>query len=601
MRHVPGTDLGRYIAEHGPLEPAVAARLADQIGGALDAAGRAGLVHRDVKPANILVSTTDDGLQAYLTDFGLTRAVEDPNRHTAVGTVIGTLDYMAPEQLAGTELDHRVDVYALGCVLHQMLTGSVPFPRPSDQARMWAHYHEAPPPPSSVVAGVPPAMDDVVRRAMAKEPGARQQTAGELGRAAVAAASGAPAPEMTRVGAPSAPPGAWEDPVVVPQGAPAPGVSGPGTPPGGYGGPGTPPGGYRGPGAPGQYAATYPQSGPIPSGPYIAPPPPPPRRPGRLVLAIGLPVLLLVAAGIVAAVLYLPGGPSASTVGAPIAVGRNPLDVEEGGGFLWTANADDGTISRIDPASGDVRSYTVSGVPNALVVDAGAVWVWNYTDGVTRIDIATGTITTVDTGTPAAIGGIAAGGGFIWLTHPDDGTVSRISTATKAAAGTPVKVGKQPVWMEFDNGRLYVSNTGDRSLSVLDGVSGQQMGTPLSLSVTPGGMDIDRGTIYVATGDANAPADQATFTVTPIDQASFVVGQSFDIGRASWFAPDGDVAWIVYPLEDEVRTFDLTSREPTGREVTGVGRGVVDVLVSGDELWMTRNDTNSLVHLHIDR
>jgi serine/threonine protein kinase len=127
MRYVEGVDLARLIAIESRLEPARAATLVAQVAAALDAAHKAGLVHRDVKPANVLV----EGERAWLTDFGLTKFVRSDSTQTAAGTLIGTFDYTAPEQLNELPVDARTDVYSLGCLLYQALTGSVPFERDS--------------------------------------------------------------------------------------------------------------------------------------------------------------------------------------------------------------------------------------------------------------------------------------------------------------------------------------------------------------------------------------------------------------------------------------------------------------------------------------
>ena len=186
MRYVPGSDLGRRIAQQGRLDPARAAGLIAQVGNGLDAIHAAGLVHRDVKPANVLL----DGEHAYITDFGVARNVATQSGLTQTGRFVGTLDYVAPEQISGEPIDARVDVYALGCLLFKLLTGEVPFPREGEAARLYAHLNDPPPAPSLYVPSVTMALDDVVLRAMSKSPGDRYPSAGDLGRAASAALSG---------------------------------------------------------------------------------------------------------------------------------------------------------------------------------------------------------------------------------------------------------------------------------------------------------------------------------------------------------------------------------------------------------------------------
>jgi serine/threonine protein kinase len=182
MRYVVGDDLARRLTA-GPLAVAEAAELISQVAAALDAAHALGIVHRDVKPANVLLE--GDPPHAYLTDFGLMKDIRSTTPMTIAGTFIGTCDYAAPEQLLGLPVDGRADVYALGCMLYEMVTGEVPFPRDSAAATMFAHV-ELPPPPVAAA----PAFDAVIARAMAKPAADRYPTAGELARAAVAAARG---------------------------------------------------------------------------------------------------------------------------------------------------------------------------------------------------------------------------------------------------------------------------------------------------------------------------------------------------------------------------------------------------------------------------
>ena len=187
MRHVAGDDGRSLVRREGPLPPERAARIVAQVADALDAAHMAGLVHRDVKPANVLLGAGD---HAYLSDFGLTRHVGSISDATRTGHWVGTLDYVAPEQIRGGEIDARADVYALGCLLYFLLTAEVPFPSESDEAKLWAHLTAPPPRVTTVVSQAPAAFDDVIARALAKAPEDRYPSAGDLGRAAVAAAAG---------------------------------------------------------------------------------------------------------------------------------------------------------------------------------------------------------------------------------------------------------------------------------------------------------------------------------------------------------------------------------------------------------------------------
>ncbi len=179
------------IDAEGRLEPKRAARIIDQVADALDAAHELGLVHRDVKPGNVLIQASRRGEHAYVTDFGLAKRSAG-TRFTRTGLLVGTMNYMAPEQFEGKHIDGRADTYSLGCVLFEALTGRVPYRRESEPAMMFAHLTEPPPAVSELVAGLEH-FDEVVRRAMAKSPDQRYPSAGDFGLAALAAAEGQPA------------------------------------------------------------------------------------------------------------------------------------------------------------------------------------------------------------------------------------------------------------------------------------------------------------------------------------------------------------------------------------------------------------------------
>ena len=157
--------------------------------GALDAAHRSGVVHRDVKPANVLLTGAGDDEQAYLTDFGLTREAASESGLTLTGQWVGTVDYAAPEQILGEPTDARSDVYALGCLAFQALTGRPPY-QGAPAARLFAHMNEPPPSACAARPGLRPEVDAALARAMAKKPADRFQSAGDLGRALAAALAG---------------------------------------------------------------------------------------------------------------------------------------------------------------------------------------------------------------------------------------------------------------------------------------------------------------------------------------------------------------------------------------------------------------------------
>ncbi|WP_300009689.1 serine/threonine-protein kinase [Pseudonocardia sp.] len=218
MRLVTGRDLAAVLAAEGPLAPARAVSIVAQVASALDAAHGSGLLHRDVKPANVLVTGTPGGEFAYLADFGIARAVDGSGDAalTATGATVGTLGYMAPERFLGDRVDHRADVYALACVLVELLTGQLPFAG-TGPALMHAHMAAEPPAPSRLRAQVPAGLDEVVARGMAKRPDNRYASAGAFAAAAtqaVAPVAVGAAPDLHTVvplrgafGAPPAPSG----------------------------------------------------------------------------------------------------------------------------------------------------------------------------------------------------------------------------------------------------------------------------------------------------------------------------------------------------------------------------------------------------------
>ena len=184
MRLVDGTDLGALLREEGPLEPARALAICGQVAYALDTAHDKGLVHRDVKPSNVLLDANE---HVYLADFGLTRRLEEQGALAGDGHSVGTPAYLAPEQIEGRPVDGRVDVYALGCVLYECLTGSVPYRRASRLATAWAHLEDEPPKPSAERPELPTALDAVIARALAKDPEERYESCRELAQAVLAA------------------------------------------------------------------------------------------------------------------------------------------------------------------------------------------------------------------------------------------------------------------------------------------------------------------------------------------------------------------------------------------------------------------------------
>ena len=380
MRFVDGDDLRTLVRREGPLTPERAADIAGQAGEALDAIHAAGYVHRDVKPANLLLAR---GGHVYVTDFGVAKRVLSHGGATRTGHWVGSLDYAAPEQIRGGRVDARVDVYALGGVLSFMLTGRVPFERETDEAKMYAHLADPPPQPSAIRPELPVEFDDVVARAMAKQPDDRQPSAGDLGRAANVVVHGerdAKTERMVATGA-AAPGGAPTEPGLATE---APTRSAPGRSP--------------------------PRTG----------------RRRRWPVWVGGGAVL--AAGAAAAVL-LPGdgdrrgGARTSTSAPPVTkgptipgVGDRPNGVAVAGGDVWVMSFRERRLARIDGETESVGPGPVVGQGTSDVAGAGReLWATNSrTNAVVRIDARSGRVTArlrapappiaVDTDSPVAVG-----------------------------------------------------------------------------------------------------------------------------------------------------------------------------------------------------
>ncbi|MGH3898696.1 MAG: serine/threonine-protein kinase, partial [Pseudonocardiaceae bacterium] len=220
MRYVGGGDLRALLETNGPLSLPQTTTIIASVADALDAAHTQGMIHRDVKPANILIDNRNGQGHYYLSDFGITKIVSSGRSLTSTGQIVGTIDYIAPEQIQGKPVDSRTDLYALGCVLYQCLTGMVPFPRDEAAALMWAHVHDEPPPVTTRRPDLPPQIDHIVTKAMAKQPEDRYPTCQELALALRAAAADPAASDQSRTVFPAPPPASLIDspPPPVPSG-----------------------------------------------------------------------------------------------------------------------------------------------------------------------------------------------------------------------------------------------------------------------------------------------------------------------------------------------------------------------------------------------
>ena len=518
MRYVEGTDLRELLDYEGRLEPGRAAGLMAQVGAALSAAHRQGLVHRDVKPANVLVVTDpQDGHEhAYLTDFGIARETGATGGITRTGAVVGTTDYLAPERFEGERGDTRSDVYAFGCMLYEVLAGEVPFPRDSEVATMFAHANAPVPSLGESRPDVPAALVAVVRavhgqgsrRALPRRGGDGPGHLGRGGERARAAGGGAGDAAAARSRRPRQRPAAPAQP-------PAP----PPTP--------TPP-------QPVQVAPQPIESPPQPDPPPPQPPttelpdPPPKKRPpvaaiaGLLVAVVAVVVLVLVLGGgggggeeepgQTSASVSIPGGPDGLTVvggkvwvasaeagrltpidagtrkaGRAVEVGSDPDSVTSLDGSLWVTNTGDGTVSRLDDASGAAEGdpIEVGDAPEGIAAGEGSIWVANSGDGtLTRLDASSGepSDTTQLGGTPI---GVAAGRESIWVTDTAAGTVRRVSASSGRPQGGPIEVGSEPRGVAVSSGDVWVANSGEGTVTRLDESTGEPKGEPIEVGNGP--------------------------------------------------------------------------------------------------------------------
>jgi DNA-binding beta-propeller fold protein YncE len=557
MRFVDGDDLRERVAASGPLAPAQAATIVAHVAGALDAAHDAGLVHRDVKPANVLLGAHD---QVYLSDFGLARHALSDERLTAPGGWVGTMDFMSPEQIRGERVDGRADIYALGCVLHYALTGQVAYPRETDEARLWAHLHAAPPEPSRLAPGVPAEFDDVVRRALEKRPEERPASAGELGIAALDAAAG-----TATVARPKR----------VPRARPR-----------------------RRRAA---TAVTWPDA----------------PRAGRGRVAVAAAAAAAAAAGAIAAVLFANGAadpsPTSSTpprpatiaattptakpgrkehvVPAPhvvrkIHVGMRPVNVEVADGSAWVAStgtpwldrvALDGTRRRHGPRLGfgitditdrrgelwvtvavarqvvRVRAATghqignpiaMMGEPRAIDAGEGAVWVAEQSpvgpdylveidphtatvvgrvpiaEGINDIRAANGAVWVLGRRAPVLIKvsgatrqplvrikvgrhaeRVDAAAGYVWATDYGDDEVTRVDP--KGPKSVKIDVPGKPYGLHARDDGVWVACYGDQSVVRIDPRAGRVVGQPIRVGFNPVGVDISGHSVWVTSVSDN--------------------------------------------------------------------------------------------------
>jgi serine/threonine-protein kinase len=564
MRFVQGIDLKQLIVEAGRVAPGRAVRIVTQIAAALDAAHARGLVHRDVKPANVMVDPNAGADHAYLTDFGLTKRLESDAGLTRTGTFVGTLDYVAPEQIRGERADARSDVYALACVTYHALAGQPPFERDSQIAKMYAHLNEDPPP---LPAGTPPELEAAVRRGLEKEAGARPASAGAFARELGAALGGSST--LPSAVAPPAPP------------PPAPAAPAP---------------------------AGEPASGPSEEVP---------AQGGRRALSfvlLAVPVLLVVAV-VLAAAGALGGGdgektaaglvptppptatpdasPVVATVLATIEVGRNPDGITVADdGAVWVTNDRAGTLVKIDPKTGETvgKPLPVGRQPDGVVAAKGVIWTAGTADGkVRRIQAdPLSTIATVPVGRGPE--GLALGKQLLWVANAGDDTVMRIDRASATRVGGPIGVGDRPVEMAIGSDIVWVSNSGDGTVSRIDVSTAQVLGGPIPVGKGPRGIVEGLGSVWVAnSGDG---------TVTRIDpKTGKVAGDPIGVGRnPRGVAVGAGSVWVTNSDENTVTRIDARTGRLVGQPIP-VGRTPIGIAFGNGAVWVGNHGDGTVTRI----
>jgi DNA-binding beta-propeller fold protein YncE len=510
MRLVEGGDLRRTIDREGPLPPVRAIALLGQVAEALDAAHAAGIVHRDVKPHNVLV----EGDRAFLSDFGLAKALGDSGAQQSGTSVVGTAEYMSPEQWRGGSVGPAADVYSLGCVLFEALTGIVPYAR-----------KEADTEPE-----MPEGLDAVIERAVSKAPGERYPSAGAL--IAAAREHEAAGLAATRVLSQSA-----ERP--------------------------TEP--IRGRGR---------SFGPLR---------------GRRLQWAGAAVA--VAAGLAVLAATLLGGSDGVHASKPIPIAAAPLRIAAASDAIWVTSEPDGTLTRLNPNSGEPVGTPIrlgAGI-SGVAVGAGSVWVSDPPRGeVLRVDPKTGSVLAA-----IAVGGhpgpIAFGGGDVWVADGDGAGVSAIAARSGRVIRRGLPPHAAPLRLAVGQGGLWVSSASTGNVRRID-LSTLRVDSSIPVGRGPAGVTVARGLVWVA----NSRSD----TVTKVDPSIHaVLGDPIEVGgRPGGIDAGNSTVWVASAAEGAVTRIDLESGERTGAPIE-VGSEPGAVAVGETAVWVADNGEGAVTRI----
>jgi streptogramin lyase len=498
MRLVEGGDLRKLIDRRGPLPPEEAIALLAQVADALDAAHAAGIVHRDVKPHNILV----EGDRAFLSDFGLAKALGESGAVSGA-SVVGTAQYMSPEQWRGGSIGPAADIYSLGCVLYEAMTGIVPYERKE----------------SDTEPEMPEGLDEVIERAVAKDPAARYPTAGAL--IAAAAARQGSAPRPTRVL--SAGDGERTQPLR---------DSGFGIGP------------LRGKRLQWAGAGVAVLAGALAlafallGGEDVSVSTP--LRPGLPPLRIAASADEVWVTSERDGVLDSLDPASGEPTQLPIHLERGISGVALGRGFVWVSNPPDGEVLKVSPSSGEVlKRIEVGGHPGPIAYGGGRVWVADEDGaGITAINARGGNLVYRGGIVPhAAPLRLAVGAGGLWVSSASSGTVRRIDLST-VRPDPPIAVGRGPAGVTVAHGYVWVANSRSGTVSRVDPSIHDLVGEPTEVGGRPGGIDSGTGLVWVA----NSLDD----TVLRLDiDSGEKVGSPIEVGpNPGAVAVGGDAVWV---------------------------------------------------------
>lgn len=505
MRFVDGPSLSELIDERRRLPLDETVGILSQIAGALDAAHAAGLVHRDVKPGNVLLEGSAPDWRAFLCDFGISKLAEDASRLTSTGQFVGTVDYVAPEQIEGGAVDARADVYSLACVAYHALAGEPPFRRESQIATMFAHANADRPLLSA--PDVPPAVGRTLQRAMAVRPDERHASAGALvaelkrlagdaARATTSSMRRRPPPKRPRrtaiaVGSLAAVLAAAAG-VVLAVG-----------------------GGTEG------------DVGTVDVAGAVEVPP----RPVAVTAGPGRVWVASPAAGSISSIV-----PGRDRTEQEVRIGGEPVAVAVGLDWVWVADRERDELLRVDPSTGRVdQRVRVGAEPSDVVVSESDVWVANAAgETVTRIDPGTDSEGDGREGDDPArvadeaipVGGdpmaLAVGGRVIWVVNRGDDSVSVIEIEGSRRDGNPVDVGEVPNDVAVGEGSVWVTDDFSGELTPIDPAS-REPGEPIEVGEHPRGVAVGLGYVWVVSGENG--------TVVRVDpETRDVVGEPVPVG-----------------------------------------------------------------------